>query len=197
VLVENTQHHVNIGLERQYRTSIGHYGDCVCTTSAESWVAAEHQGDVSAGSNQTNFTTVCHLHQCKILGKGKGKCIMVYSTALVCLIFQSVKCQSCILRSCEFSASKLSITKFLLNFDLINVVDSRKICRQHFLRLKFKRHLVIESLEALKSQDRKMQDWNLTDWKICDIQVGDGWRARKSDNRWFIQKTCYTMWSEF
>ena len=21
-------------------------------------------------------------------------------------------------------------------------------------------------------------------WAICDFQVGDGWRARKSDNRW-------------
>ena len=26
--------------------------------------------------------------------------------------------------------------------------------------------------------------WSASKWAICDLQAGNGWRARKSDNRW-------------
>jgi len=32
------------------------------------------------------------------------------------------------------------------------------------------------------SKDEAM--WPISKWAICDFQGGDGWRARKSDNRW-------------
>jgi len=28
--------------------------------------------------------------------------------------------------------------------------------------------------------------WSASKWAICDLQAGNGWRARKSDNRWGV-----------
>jgi len=30
----------------------------------------------------------------------------------------------------------------------------------------------------------EVDSWCISKWAICDFQRGDGWRARKSDNRW-------------